>query len=145
MSTTQNVRPVVNTVLTDAARHAARFNSSSTALFTAQSEFTALYDAWRARAGRVEGPVDIAIKHILMQVSWTLVYGAKDAQQAFAEIAGLAALAAQVAAPAAGSAEDVAQDMAQDLVQDIRARARTLAPNQSAISTAISTEVRAAS
>lgn len=126
-----NVRPTVSTVLTDAARHAATYDTSATRLFTAQSEFTQLYDAWRKAAGRVEGPVDIAIKQMLMNISRTLVYGAQD-RAPFVEIAGLAALAAQAGAPERGSVEAVEQSIGDDIERMARALAPEVAEDRAA-------------
>jgi hypothetical protein len=146
--TTQNTRPAVDlragtkpsepnlsgniagSVLVEAGGVLAEFWPNQHEHFTCLSEFTQLYDAWRARVGRVEGPVDAVMKQLLLGVARTLTAGTSD-RAVFARIAALSGLAFQMANPPAGSPEKAAQVAAKTLDADIKSMAALLAPQLS--------------
>jgi hypothetical protein len=134
--TTQNTRPAVDlragnkpsepnlsgnvagSVLVEAGGVLAEFWPNQHEHFTCLSEFTQLYDAWRARVGRVESPVDAAMKQLLMSVARTLTAGTSD-RAVFARISALSGLAFQMANPAAGSPEKAAQAAADTMTEQL--------------------------
>jgi hypothetical protein len=129
--TTQNTRPSVatrtdtrpdlsgnpaGTILVDAGGVLAEYWPNAHEHFTCLSEFTQLYDAWRARVGRVEGPVDAVMKQLLLGVARTLTAGTND-RAVFARISALSGLAFQMANPPASSVEGAAEAAAVGMAQ----------------------------
>jgi hypothetical protein len=121
---------VAGSILVDAGGVLAEFWPNQHEHFTCLSEFTQLYDAWRARVGRVESPVDAAMKQLLMSVARTLTAGTAD-RAPFSRIAALAGLAYQMANPPAGSPESAAQAATKTLDAEIKSMAALLAPQVS--------------